>query len=268
MRGPWGAAEGLPGTRVGEGHRDSEGPWGFQEGRPPEPGTRWSLGVSGAAAEVGPVWASPDGQPGPCGPGLREGARRGHAARAAPLPGMQIWVDRRGAGLWGQVGKKQRIRAGQLALSTGLPPVPCSPSPPVRGLLPSTGEEGTEITGQFSVQTSRNSTRLPQHSGEWGPAGNRARGGRPSPGVALLRARVDTHVPARRGAWDRPEPAPAAGAAHVESHREPTAERSPRGTAFGPEGYISLPKIPSNALGGSAPGERGPAWGSSLGPAG
>lgn len=176
---------------MGEGHRDSEGPWGFQEGRPPEPGTRWSLGVSGAAAEVGPVWASPDGQPGPCGPGLREEASRGLAARAAPLPGMQIWVDRWGAGLWGQVGKKQRIRAGQLALSTGLPPVPCGPSPPVRGLLPSAGEEGTEITGQFSVQTSRNSTRLPQHSGEWGPAGNGARGGRPSPGVALLRARVD-----------------------------------------------------------------------------
>lgn len=182
----------------------------------------------------------------------------------------------RNADLGGQEGEqgsgdrwaKNRIRAGQLALSTGLPPVPCSPSPPVRGLLPSAGEEGTEITGQFSVQTSRNSTRLPQHSGEWGPAGNRARGGRPSPGVALLRARVDTHVPARRGAWDRPEPAPAAGAAHVGSHREPTAERSPRGTAFGPEGYISLPKIPSNALGGSAPGERGPAWGSSLGPAG
>lgn len=180
----------------------------------------------------------------------------------------------RNADLGGQEGSRALGTGGQKT-GSGQASWPC---PLVSRLCPAAQvpqSEGSCHLLERKGQKSRGSslfrhleTRLPQHSGEWGPAGNRARGGRPSPGVALLRARVDTHVPARRGAWDRPEPAPAAGAAHVGSHREPTAERSPRGTAFGPEGYISLPKIPSNALGGSAPGERGPAWGSSLGPAG
>lgn len=73
----------------------------------------------------------------------------------------------------------------------------------------------------------------------------------------------------RRDPVTGPEPVPTAGAAHVGSHREPMAERSQQGTTFWPKGYISLPKIPSNALGvHQAPGERGPTWGSSLGSAG
>lgn len=141
-----GSSRGAAGDTGGAG-RDSGWPWGFQEVGPLEPGPFGSLGVSGAAAEAGLVWASSDGQPGLCGHGLREGARWRHAARAAPLPGMQIWVDRVGSRALGAGGQKKRIRAGQLALSTGLLPMPCGPCAPVRGLLPSAGEEGTEITG-------------------------------------------------------------------------------------------------------------------------
>lgn len=167
MRGPWGTAEGLPGMRAGRragagrGHGASGrmGLWGLAAPLGAEPGRCWSLGFSGAAAEAGRVpgsldgaawapshksvlavwpWGTPRGRPSQGCSGLR-------LTKACSSP--------QNADLGGQGGERGEDQ-GRPAGPIHRPPAQAlwskHPSP-AQGLLPSTGEERTEIKGYFSV---------------------------------------------------------------------------------------------------------------------
>lgn len=174
-RGAAAGANGWVGTGRGCGASGTIAPWGLAAPLGAEPSLVLVPGFSGTAAEAGPVQGFSDrcvaqaprskcllavwprgsregtGRRRPCkGCSGRRGlpdlllfpeCRPGQTRQAARLGGGGVGAEA------GQGRREQRIRAGQLALSTGSPAHALRPKLPGRGLLSSAGEAGTEIEG-------------------------------------------------------------------------------------------------------------------------
>lgn len=188
---------------AGRGHGASGrmGLWGLAAPLGAEPGRCWSLGFSGAAAEAGRVpgsldgaawapshksvlavwpWGTQRGRPSQGCSGLRL-TKACSSPQNADLGGQG---GERGSG--GQVGGEQRIRAGQLALSTGLLPRRCGPSTPPQSRGSCHLLERKEQKSRGISLFRHLEARLPKHSGEWGVVGGRGqrRASEPTSGIA------------------------------------------------------------------------------------